>query len=187
LPKKTTEVIIAGNNNYLIGVKKNQPTLYAQIEAIFADPNRHSGSYGYHERNKGRYEIRRTVFSYDIEGISKEWVGLRQLVAVYRRIKKKGKTSEETAYFISSRADGNAMLYADGVRVHWAIENALHWVKDVTLKEDSSKIRTGNASQNISTLKNIALNIFRNNDYTNMASAIRLVSNNIQKLCELII
>jgi predicted transposase YbfD/YdcC len=187
LSKKTTEVIIASNNHYLIGVKKNQPTLYAQIEAVFADPRRHCGSYGCHERNKGRYEIRRIVFSYDIEGISEEWTGLRHIVAVYRRVREKGKTSEETAYFISSRADGNASLYAYGTRTHWAIENGLHYVKDVTLKEDSSKIKTGNAPQNISTLKNMGLNIFRSNNYTNIASAIRLVSNNINKLCELII
>lgn len=122
-----------------------------------------------------------------IEGISGEWAGLRQIVAVYRRIKKNGQISEETAYFISSKPDGNALMYAQGVRGHWAIENGLHWVKDVTLKEDKSKIRTGNAPQNISTLKNIGLNIFRKNNYTTIASAIRLVANNINKLCELII
>ena len=47
-------------------------------------------------------------------------------------VNEKGKTREETAYFISIKNE-NAFLYAEGVRSHWAIENTLHWVKDVRL------------------------------------------------------
>lgn len=78
-------------------------------------------------------------------------------------------------------------MYEEGVRSHWSIENSLHWVKDVTLKEDASKIRIGNAPQNISTIKNIGINIFRENNYTNMAQAMRLVANDIKALYNLII
>ena len=52
-------------------------------------------------------------------------------------------------------------------------------MKDVTFEEDASKIRTNNAPQNMSTIKNIAINILRKNEYENMAQAMRLVSNNI--------
>jgi predicted transposase YbfD/YdcC len=56
---------------------------------------------------------------------------------------------------------GSATLYEEGVRSYWEIENPLHWVKDVTLKEGTSKIKMGNAPQNISTIKNRCINIFR--------------------------
>jgi hypothetical protein len=60
-------------------------------------------------------------------------------------------------------------------------------MKDVTLREDASKIRTGQAPQNISTLKNMSINIFRKNNYSNMAEAMRLVANDINTLYNLII
>lgn len=179
-------MIIDSNNDYLIGVKKNQPTLYHQIESIIADKKKQTSSFTTLEKNKGRIELRHTIVSNSIEAISKDWKGLQQIVGVHRIVKDKGKTSEEIAYFISSRNE-NAFLYEEGVRSHWSIENSLHWVKDVTLKEDASKIRIGNAPQNISTIKNIGINIFRENNYTNMAQAMRLVANDIKALYNLII
>lgn len=170
----------------MIGVKKNQPTLYHQIKNIIADRTKHSSSYTSLEINKGRTELRNTTVSDCIGTVSKDWKGLQQIVRVHRIVTEKGKASEEMAYFISSRT-GNALLYAEGIRSHWAIENSLHWVKDVTLKEDASKIKMGNAPQNISTIKNIGLNIFKTNNYDNIAQAMRLVANNISTLYELII
>ena len=178
MPKKTTETIINGNNDYVIGVKKNQPTLYNQIEMAMADKINRSSWYAEIEINKGRTELRSVCVCDNLEGISDQWVGLHQLVSVHRIINRKGKTTEETAYFISSK-QSNAFAYNEGIRLHWAIENSLHYVKDVTLKEDASKIRTGHAPQNISTIKNISVNILRNNEYDNMAQAMRLVANDI--------
>lgn len=186
MPKKTTEAIINSNNDYVIGVKKNQPTLYEQIENIVTDKNKISSCYVEMEINKGRTELRCTSVSDCVEGISSQWVGLKQVISVHRIVKTKEKMREEFAYFISSK-QSNAFLYAEGIRLHWAIENSLHYVKDVTLKEDVSKIRTGNAPQNISTIKNISINILRNNHYTNMAQAMRLVANDIPLIKSMII
>lgn len=72
------------------------------------------------------------------------------------------------------------------VRSHWEIENSLHWVKDVTLKEDASKIKMGNAPQNMSTIKNIGINLFRKNNYNNIAQAMRLVANDVKTLYDII-
>ena len=186
MPKKTTEAIIESNNDYVIGVKTNQPTLYYEIKSIIADKTKYSSHYTTLETNKGRQELRSVTVSNCIEGISKDWVGVRQIIGVHREVINKGKKSVETAYFISSR-DGNALLYNEGIRGHWEVENSLHWVKDVTFKEDASKIKKGDAPATISTLKNIAINIFRENGYKSIAVAIRLVSNDIDKLCKLTI
>jgi predicted transposase YbfD/YdcC len=170
----------------VIGVKKNQLLLHRQIEKIVNDTSKISSSIIEMEVSKGRTELRCLSVSDCIETISREWKGLRQLVKVHRVVRVKGKTREEVAYFISSR-DSNAFLYAEGIRLHWAIENSLHYVKDVTLKEDASKIRTGNAPQNISTIKNISLNILRSNNYKNIAQAMRMVANNIKLMKSMII
>lgn len=186
MPKKTTEAIIESNNDYVIGVKTNQSALFHQIKAIIADKTKYSSHYTTLETNKGRQELRSVTVSNNIEGISKDWVGVQQVIGVHREVINKGKKSTETAYFISSR-NGNAFLYSEGIRGHWGIENSLHWIKDVTLKEDASKIKKGHAPAILSTLKNIAINIFRENGYKSIAVAIRLVSNDINTLCKLVI
>lgn len=162
----------------MIGLKRNQRKLHEQVQNIMGNREQISSSYTEMEINRGRTELRHTCVSDCIENISAEWIGLKQLVSVHRIVKEKGKTREELAYFISSR-QSNAFFYSEGIRLHWEIENSLHYVKDVTFEEDASKIRTSNAPQNISTIKNIAINILRKNEYNNMAQAMRLVSHNI--------
>ncbi len=106
---------------------------------------------------------------------------------VCRYVVFKEQISEETAYFISSLSDTTpAAEFNTGIRGHWAIENSLHYTKDGTFKEDASKIRTGNAPENNSLLKNIVINLFRKFKYTNMAQATRLLANDIPKLWEMI-
>jgi predicted transposase YbfD/YdcC len=91
------------------------------------------------------------------------------------------------AYFISSLPTTTpAKEFAQGIRGHWHIENSLHYVKDVTMKEDASKTRTQYAPQNNSLIKNIVLNILRQQGYTNIAQAIRLLANDIPKLWKLV-
>lgn len=133
------------------------------------------------EANKGRTELRHIIVSNAIEQIDKDWNGLQQVIGIHRIVKEKRKTSEEMAYFIGSQ-NQNAFLYEEGIRSHWQIENSLHYVKDVTFKEDASKIRTGNAPRNISVITDIGINILRSNNYRNMAQAVRLVANDISTL-----
>lgn len=130
------------------------------------------------EENKGRLESRQ-VYVYDnLMNISPKWIGLKRLIKVVRSVNCKKRDYEETAFFISS-IELSADKFNKGIRSHWAIENSLHWVKDVTYKEDASKIRTGCAPENNSIFKNIAINILRKNGYENLASAQRLLANNI--------
>ncbi len=64
----------------------------------------------------------------------------------------------ETRYYISSLpADARALLRA--VRSHWGVENRLHWVLDMAFREDESRIRTGHAAHNMSSLRRLALNL----------------------------
>ena len=185
MPKKTTEVIINSGNNYVIGVKKNHIRLHRQIAAITSDRENISSSYIELTVNKGRSELRHISVSDCLEGISNEWIGLQQIVMVKRITRSKQRKQEETAYYISSKKS-NAFFYCEGIRSHWGIENTLHWVKDVTFHEDASKIRTMAAPQNISTLKNIAINIFRKNKHSNLAQAQRLAANDIARLKSMI-
>jgi predicted transposase YbfD/YdcC len=121
-------------------------------------------------------------------GIDSGWVGLQSLIKVVRESKTKAIETKEVAYFISSLPSTTpAKTFNEGIRSHWAIESALHYSKDVTFKEDASKIRTKNAPQNISIIINMIINIFKKNGYTNMAQAIRIVSNDIPMMYKLLL
>ncbi len=72
IAKKTTAVIIESGNDYLIGVKKNQPTLYHQIQTTIADQKNQSSSYATLKVNKGRIELKHTMVSNCIDGINED-------------------------------------------------------------------------------------------------------------------
>ena len=184
MSKKTVETIIASGNHYVIGVKKNQQKLYRTIESC--SKSDFVGHYSQLELNKGRLEHRDTTVFDLPNAIKAQWSGVEHGIRVKRKIKKNGKYSEDTAYFISSMKNGSALLYHYGIRSHWHIENSLHWIKDVTMREDASKISIGNAPSILSTLRNGALNIFRKKGMNQIAKATRLVANDIEKLQQLI-
>ncbi|MDR2120307.1 MAG: ISAs1 family transposase [Tannerella sp.] len=68
--------------------------------------------------------------------------------------------SPDEPYITSS--GGNAETIGRAVRSHWGIENSLHWVLDVSFREDESRKREGNADQNFSMINRIALNLIKN-------------------------
>jgi len=72
-----------------------------------------------------------------------------------------GKTSFETRYFITS-IETDAKIFSNAVRKHWSIENKLHWVLDVTFREDDSRVRRDNASENLGIFRHVAINSLRN-------------------------
>jgi predicted transposase YbfD/YdcC len=59
------------------------------------------------------------------------------------------------------------------IRRHSQLDNALHWVRDVTSAEDHSQVRTGHAPQVMATLRNLAISVHRLSGATNIVAAIR--------------
>lgn len=144
-------------------------------------------SYTQPEPNKGREEVRKVTVYNDVEGIDAAWVGLRSIIQVERSRSYKGKKSQEVAYYISSLSpDIGAEKFFEGIRGHWRIES-FHYIKDVTFKEDNSKVRKNNAPSNISVIRNIAINIFQRHKETSIAKSIRMMAHSVGKLMKLIL
>jgi predicted transposase YbfD/YdcC len=78
------------------------------------------------------------------------------------------KRREETAFYVSS-VMLPAEIFASAIRGHWAVENENHWVRDVTLAEDASRIRVNPGV--MARLRSQALNIARANGVENIAQA----------------
>jgi hypothetical protein len=87
----------------------------------------------------------------------------------------KGKTSRETAYVVVPLPAEHAQpdQLQDWARLEWDIENRLHWIRDVTLREDAHQARTGNGP---AVLRNTAIGYHRANGGTNIARATRRAS-----------
>ena len=103
------------------------------------------------------------------------WPHLSQIVCLKRQRTVKGETQVEVVYLVTSaapdRADAKQLL--EWNRSYWGIENKLHWVRDETLGEDRSQVRTGNAPQVMAALRNLALGVLRREKVTNIAAALR--------------
>ena len=70
------------------------------------------------------------------------------------------------------------------IRGHWSIENRLHWVKDVRQHEDSSRISKGNGVETLSLLKNIAINLCREDGFDSIKAAAIHFASNVKELLD---
>lgn len=184
MPKKTCELIIAGGNDYVIAVKDNQPKLHAHIHQV-AMTKKPASRDVQSESTRNRVTQRTVSVFHDLVGISPAWTGIKSLIKVERVGTRAGKKYHEIVCYISSLIR-TASEFADGIRGHWGIENRLHWVKDVVFKEDSSRIRTGNAPANFSIIRSISIDLIRRNGYDSITSYQRFLSHDLDKLLRLV-
>jgi len=161
--------------DYLLAVKANQPTLRAEVEAAFAE-----AAAGTLEtcidldKGHGRIEERCMTILREVDWMAGDrrfpgelrLPGTACLLRAETRVQSAGPHNTgrhrcETRYFVSSAAL-TARQAADAVRAHWAIENRLHWVLDVTFGDDQSRLRKGHGARNMATVRHFALNLVRN-------------------------
>jgi predicted transposase YbfD/YdcC len=163
------QAITEAGADYLLSVKENQPTLKAEAESYFASaPERELDIVQSLDKAHGRLEIRTHKVSRSVDWIgsdrafpgAKRFAKLAVIGMVESQIEKREKTSLERRYYICSRAL-SAQAFADAVRSHWGIENRVHWVLDVTFKEDLSRLRVGHGAHNMAIVRHFALNLVR--------------------------
>lgn len=157
----------------MVTVKANQPTLYSLLKALpwtevpVGDRRRDKGH--------GRQEIRTVKALTDLTPGGLGFPHAEQAVRITRTRTVKGKTSRETAYLVVSLPAEHAQpdQLQDWARLAWHIENRLHWIRDVTLREDAHQARTGNGPAVAAVLRNTAIGYHRSNGETNIARAAR--------------
>lgn len=161
--------IVDKDADYVLALKGNQGTLLRDIELFVQEQlarNFADASFDHHatvDADHGRIEERDCWVTDDIDWLRKshaDWPALRSIVMIRAQRTLNGQTSSETRYFISSLA-ADARQLAEAVRAHWGIENRLHWVLDMTFREDESRVRKDNAPHNASILKHMALNMLK--------------------------
>lgn len=161
--------VLDKDGHYVLAVKNNQESLYEDIR-LFLDDAIENGFHGLQhdvyeqtEKGHGRIETRRCWTTGQTEWLGQRhsWPGLQSIAAV-ECSRKIGQTiSTERRYFISSLPGRTAQRIAVAVRNHWCVENELHWSLDVCFGEDQSRVRIGNAAENLSRVRRLALTLLK--------------------------
>lgn len=163
--------IVERNADYVLALKANQPRLHESVSEAFTHWWRNDFSAMEHdffqtvEKAHGRIETRSCwsvsntdyIDALDAEG---KWTGLNSIAMVESRRVLDGVESSAVRFYISSLS-GHARHILNASRMHWGVENSLHWVLDVAFREDDSRVRMGNAAENLSVLRRMALNMLK--------------------------
>ena len=112
------------------------------------------------EKEHGRLEIRKIAVSAEVVP-HLEWPAASQVARIERTREIDGKISKETAYIVTSltAAEASPERLLELTRTHWAIENRLHYVRDVSFNEDRCRVRSG--ARALAAIRNLVLHLIR--------------------------
>jgi predicted transposase YbfD/YdcC len=171
--EKTLDIAHATGNEVIVQVKENQPTLLQDCQTL---AQTQPPAEVYQEpvtKARNRIESRKVeVFTLPNLTHADKWSLVEAVVKVDRHRwvfdtkAKEWQPSDETAFYISTTVL-SAQEFCTGIRGHWGIENSDHHVRDVTLGEDSSRIRIN--PHIFAKLRSFALNILRANQVENVS------------------
>lgn len=167
--------IVAQGADYVLALKENQPTLLEEVQDSFTLA-RASGFAEFARadwdqlrqisKGHGRLEVREhwvlsdaAVLAYLGEAVP--WPGLSAigLVDAARHLGDGSVEREQRSYLLSRRL--SAQQFAQAVRHHWGIENRVHWLLDVAVREDDSRVRVGHAAETFAVLRRLALHLLQ--------------------------
>jgi predicted transposase YbfD/YdcC len=178
--------IVEAGGDYVWIVKDNQPRLRANIERLFG-PDRplpasaplktDFQSATTTTKAHGRLETR-TLTTSALLNATTDWPMLGQVFQLVRevRVLSTGQTTREVVYGLTSLTTSRPSP-ADILtfrRQHWAIENRLHYCRDVIFHEDACRLTVGHAAQAIAILNNVTLGLLRVHGFSAITSARRL-------------
>lgn len=141
-------LIIKKEGNYIFALKGNQGALLEDVKLYFEDKTfKESSKFTGYDKYHGRIETRECRVVSEVDWLKKlhpNWLTIKSIIEIKSTRDIKDKITTETRYYISSM-DVSAEKILKAIRSHWAIENSLHWILDMSFNEDYSRIRKENA------------------------------------------
>jgi predicted transposase YbfD/YdcC len=174
--------VTGAHGDDVLFAKGNQATLEENVRLFFSEPPADCRDWRIAqtcEKAHGRLEWRTLVASTELnEFLAQPWHGVAQVFCLRRRVEKPLYCTQQVVYGLTSLTPAQATpeRLLELIRAHWAIENRLHWRRDVTLEEDACQVRKGGAPRVLSILNSFLLALCDCLGVTNVASYMRRVS-----------
>ncbi len=168
--KEIAKQVVNGGGDYVLALKDNHPKLCEAVNQFFLERHeqedfhefgcrQHSTS----EKARGKVETRFYMvapISDSIQSMTRGWKGLKSIgQAITTTTAKDGTETSEVRYYINS-IEPKVKLFAGSVRSHWSIES-MHWILDVVFKEDKSRLRNGENTQNFGFLRKFVIGLLK--------------------------
>ena len=190
--------IVQRQGDYLWTVKENEPNTYHAIEDLFAHPDPILGASDFQAArrvNKGHGRIEeRTLTTSNLLNQYLDWPKLGQVFRLERRFTylRKGQTvrvEQMVHYGMTSlpRQCADAYLLLGLKRSYWLIETGLHYRRDVTFREDHTRMSRPHATRNLATTHNTILALFAQLGLRNAARARRFFDAHPEKAFALLL
>lgn len=162
---ETARLVLERGGDYLFALKANRPAMLEAVAAVFADPPEALAVFETTDADHGRIETRRHRVTHSVDWLfgdraepgAPPMPGLATLACVEAT---RDDGAPSIRYYLSS-ARLTPAAFARAVRSHWAIENSLHRVLDVTFDEDAARNRADNGPENLAILRRLTLNLLR--------------------------
>ncbi|PUV21587.1 ISAs1 family transposase [Sphingobacterium athyrii] len=153
--------IVENKADYILSVKGNQQELSDQIKGRFENQLPADADLA-QEKGHGRIESRKCEVITDLTFIdnSISWASIKSVVRISSTREIGNKVTTEQRYYISSLSE-KAAHFNSYIRLHWGVENKLHWSLDMIFNEDRQRKRTKNAADNFSYIRKIGLNLLK--------------------------
>jgi predicted transposase YbfD/YdcC len=166
--REIAQKIIDKKADYILALKGNQGSLREDVEVFVAEQKAKGFSDTTVTRDKsidgdhGRIETRAVAVIHDVAWLNHRhgWPGLKAVAVVESTREINGKTETETRFYISSLT-APATIIGPAIRDHWSVENSLHWVMDMTFRDDECRVRTDHAPANLAVIRHMAQNLIR--------------------------
>lgn len=177
----TVKQIRESDADYVITLKGNQGTLHETVKDSFILHNNGSNVTKVYRADAEVIADHGRIEEHFIEIMSTEklknliaprWIDLKSIGRItYTRTEPSGEVIVEKRHLISSLEPDNPIRILRAARMHWQVENSLHWSLDVTFNEDDCRIRDENAAVNFSWMRKFALGLLKNE--TSFKASIR--------------
>ena len=159
---KIADQIVKKGGDYIFALKGNQESLSEDVKLFFQSPAE-TKSHTDCDKGHGRIEIRTVHVVNDVawlQNMHPNWQTIKSIIKLDSTREIGDKKTQETRYYISS-LDASPETTLQAIRIHWGIENSLHWILDMSFGEDHSRIRKNNAPYIMTILRHMVCNMLQ--------------------------
>jgi predicted transposase YbfD/YdcC len=166
--KESAKVMTEREADYVLALKENHPTLSGDVPRFFDEATATAFAdiaHAYHapvDGAHGRIETRRYWITSDIAwlGAKASWAKLHS-IGMVESCRAVGETGQVETRDCLTSLPAQGVRFAQAVRQHWGMENALPWVLDVSCNDEAGRLRQDQGAQSCSMLRHMALNLLR--------------------------